>query len=660
MGKRRTLAHGRRWASAVAPLVACSALWPASAGAAPKTYEVNSTGDPVPGACTNADCTLREAFRAANAHAGPDVIEVRRNKTYAFTQAIADEDAALSGDLDSLGKLTLRAVGNGQGKAIIDANDFDRALDLFAPATLAGIEVRDGNVLGGTIDDGGGILAQAELTLNRSLVTSSMAVGQGDGIASLGAGSVKLVRSATTQNLHEGVYQEGSGGITLLRSSAIDNGNSGVSNVGGGGVRVIDSQVNGNDNQGVNNFSEGFTRIVGSEVNGNGNQGLNHFADGPVKVVRSEVSGNDNQGIDVFQGEGDVTITRSRVVESANQGISIETEGDVTITRTRVLRSDNQGIQSFGDGAFTVTRSLVKGGGNQGISSFGNGRFTLDRVRVVNSDNQGVESYGTGGTRILRTVVSGSGGSPGVYFDGDGFLLISRSEVTGGDFGGVQMSADVDDPLRIVQTTIAGNQGSGLEVDSAAGAIVTASTISGNHAADDGGGIRVDSGDLTVTRSTIAGNQANGDGGGISSSNLLNTVSLNGVTVARNVSNADDSVGGAGGGLFRLAGAFSVRNSLIVLNNQVSGDADECSGLFDSLGNNLLTELVDCTFGGPNDLVRPNPKVGALKANGGPTKTVALKGGSPAIGKAHKPSSTDRDQRGRKRDADPDIGAFER
>jgi hypothetical protein len=117
---------------------------------------------------------------------------------------------------------------------------------------------------------------------------------------------------------------------------------------------------------------------------------------------------------------------------------------------------------------------------------------------------------------------------------------------------------------------------------------------------------------------------------------------------------------GAGGGLFRSAGAFTVRNSLIVLNDQVDGDADDCAGTFNSLGHKPLTEVVDCTFGGPGDLIRANPKVGALKANGGPTQTIALKRGSPAIGKAHKPSSTTRDQRGRKRDANSDIGAYER
>ena len=46
--------------------------------------------------------------------------------------------------------------------------------------------------------------------------------------------------------------------------------------------------------------------------------------------------------------------------------------------------------------------------------------------------------------------------------------------------------------------------------------------------------------------------------------------------------------------------------------------------------------------------------------NGGPTKTIALKKGSAAIGHAHKPSAPNRDQRGRKRDNNPDTGAFER
>jgi hypothetical protein len=83
-----------------------------------------------------------------------------------------------------------------------------------------------------------------------------------------------------------------------------------------------------------------------------------------------------------------------------------------------------------------------------------------------------------------------------------------------------------------------------------------------------------------------------------------------------------------------------------------------------SLGNNLLSTdgpVGICEgFYGPTDRIRANPKIGKLARNGGPTKTIALKQGSPAIGLAHKPSAPNRDQRGRKRDGNPDAGAFER
>jgi hypothetical protein len=53
-----------------------------------------------------------------------------------------------------------------------------------------------------------------------------------------------------------------------------------------------------------------------------------------------------------------------------------------------------------------------------------------------------------------------------------------------------------------------------------------------------------------------------------------------------------------------------------------------------------------------------DPKLGALKANGGPTKTVAIAKQSPAVNHGTKPAPK-RDQRGKKRDNKPDIGAYE-
>jgi hypothetical protein len=57
--------------------------------------------------------------------------------------------------------------------------------------------------------------------------------------------------------------------------------------------------------------------------------------------------------------------------------------------------------------------------------------------------------------------------------------------------------------------------------------------------------------------------------------------------------------------------------------------------------------------------LRANPKIGVLKSHGGPTQTIALLKGSPAIGRAGQ-TAPSRDQRGHRRDRHPDIGAFER
>jgi hypothetical protein len=211
--------------------------------------------------------------------------------------------------------------------------------------------------------------------------------------------------------------------------------------------------------------------------------------------------------------------------------------------------------------------------------------------------------------------------------------------------------------------------GGGIYSIAAGTLVISGSTISGNQAVgggSNGGGLHVDGPTVRITNSTISGNRTTLNGGGINAQDGAD-VTLNAVTVVRNVADDDGliPVGLGGGGLYRLSSAgFDVRNSLIALNlSNVTPNDCEGDTPFDSLGNNLLstksTGLCE-GFDGPNDKVRSNPKIGTLKRNGGPTKTVALKRGSAAIGNAHKPSVPNRDQRGRKRDNDPDTGAFER
>lgn len=329
---------------------------------------------------------------------------------------------------------------------------------------------------------------------------------------------------------------------------------------------------------------------------------------------------------------------------------------------------------------------------------YGGGIRAEARVSVVDSVIKGNESGSCGGgihthhrfpLRIIRSSVVGNksaqgGGVSNSCFGTGGRLTMIRSTIARnrggidsfGDFvangGGMYFKTAPRFLSTIRNSTFAGNStgpaiddadGGGLYTD-LGGLRVTGSTFSHNRAGDAGGAIEVhDSEPLRLTDTTISGNRARGNGGGIDF--LSGEVSLNAVTVVRNVGNSDGTSGGRGGGILYGDG-LRIENSLVVL-NRIGGTGrgstrNDCAGegALDSLGHNLFSNLSLCELDGPADMVRRNPKLGKLARNGGPTRTVALKKGSPAIGKAKRSTAPGKDQRGRKRDRRPDIGAFER
>ncbi len=200
--------------------------------------------------------------------------------------------------------------------------------------------------------------------------------------------------------------------------------------------------------------------------------------------------------------------------------------------------------------------------------------------------------------------------------------------------------------------------------------VVTASTLASNTAKA-GGGI-ANGGDLTVNNCTLTGNSASGSdgGGGIASYTDSSTV-VGSCTIANNSSSG--SVGG--GGIVNYGGAVGVANTIIALNSS-SFPAPDYSGTVNTGGFNLIgksngsggfTDVTDQkgTIAAPLD-----PKLGLLQYNGGPTDTMAVLSGSPAIDKGKKFSLAD--QRFFPRPFDNpaianavggdgnDIGAFER
>lgn len=224
--------------------------------------------------------------------------------------------------------------------------------------------------------------------------------------------------------------------------------------------------------------------------------------------------------------------------------------------------------------------------------------------------------------------------------------------------------------VAVVNNTSAG-VGGGIAIYGAnTTATITNNTISGNRTTGQGdpqyygsGAGIYNNGTLRITNSTISGNQASGWAGGLLTYNLTE---LNNVTVTGNLANSDN-VGndGRGGGIARENpnAPFRLWNTLIYGNSGSSPDCSSGTGSLQSGDYNLIGNLTSCTLTGDtaHNLIGVNPLLGALANNGGPTQTLMLLPGSPAINAGNNATCAVNDQRGvpRPQNGTCDIGAVE-
>ena len=197
-------------------------------------YVPTKTADGNDGAC-DADCSLRDAVSAANAHAGEDVI-LLHSGTDALTLA-GNEDAGAAGDLDLLGDLVV--MGDGADDTIVDGGAVDRILQVHGGVTveLRDLALRNGRSAGA----GGAVLNEGTLIVERCLFSgnrSATAAGDGGAIASVGTSSQLTVdQSALVSNQAQargGAILVG-GTATLRNVTVADN----LAGTEGGGVYVI-------------------------------------------------------------------------------------------------------------------------------------------------------------------------------------------------------------------------------------------------------------------------------------------------------------------------------------------------------------------------------------------------------------------------------------
>ncbi len=194
---------------------------------------------------------------------------------------------------------------------------------------------------------------------------------------------------------------------------------------------------------------------------------------------------------------------------------------------------------------------------------------------------------------------------------------------------------------------------------------LTNCTVSGNSAGTFGGGLLDASGHntTTLTNCTVSGNSAKQWRPG-----LVNT---DGTTTLTNCTVSGNSADNKGGGLYEFDSSFSTLNigNTIVAVNTAGTSGPDATGTFVSQGNNLIGKTDGSSGWVGSDLTgtiaRPfDPLLAPLANYGGPTQTMALLPGSPAIdagSNALIPAGVTTDQRGLPRIVNTvvDIGAFE-
>jgi len=238
------------------------------------------------------------------------------------------------------------------------------------------------------------------------------------------------------------------------------------------------------------------------------------------------------------------------------------------------------------------------------------GRVTLDgggatQMFVVNS-----------GVTVYLTALTLSSGHAFTY---DGTYS--------GDCGGAIFNYGA---VTVTNSTFSGNHAdSGGAVCSSGTVTVFNSTFSGQRSDQFGGAIGNDvNGTVTITTSTFSGNSAGSYGGAIF--NEGNMTVLNS-TFSTNLSASGTSGGGDYGGAILNNNNATLQLGGTVISSSPGGACFQIGAITD-LGYNIVPDG-NCPSGGTGDIQSASPGLdpNGLRNNGGPTQTIALQSGSPAI-----------------------------
>lgn len=591
------------------------------------TFTVTNTDDAGAG-------SLRQAILDANSNPGHDTITFGGGATGQITLSTGQLEITDSVSILGPGAQTLAVSGNDASRVFYMWNSLS-TIDV----SISGLTIRDGNAA-----DGAGIAAWGEnLTLADVVVTGNVAAGDGGGVlfygnesqASLSISDSEISGNNASYN-GGGLYSWSADSITLTNVAVTGN----TSGSDGGGVSLSTYYAS----------EVAFTltdSTVSDNYGGDDGGGLFLYGAGPATISNVSITGNeagDDGGGALFYDGGEITVENSTIsgntADSDGGGAFFyENQGAISITNTQVTGNhatygDGGGLRFYETGDVEVSGSVISGNSAEGD---GGGAHFYNSY------------YGAGVTITDTQVVDNDAG-----YDGGGLFLYDLGDVT------------------IVTSTVADNTaeyGGGIFAEDLAGLEVSRSTISGN-AAGLGGGLFATSGSyysyapgampVVVENSTVSGNSSEYIGGGIALTGYVQGA-VRHTTVSGNTAEV------AGGGVVVPYGAEAVIEHTILANGSASFGPDLAAQDPDAVtvSWSLIEQVDDDTLftDGGGNVLEVDPKLGALRSNGGTTQTHLPQSYSPVIDAGDPefsppPSS---DQRGKDRvvGGRVDIGSVE-
>ena len=353
--------------------------------------------------------------------------------------------------------------------------------------------------------------------------------------------------------------------------------------------------------------------------------------DGPGADVLT-VSGNNTSGVFNIASDTVVTMSGLTIIDgNGTYGGGVYNGGTLTITNTTFIGNS----AAFGGAIY----SRAGGDALNGVLTLSGDTFSDNSATA---ESGAIDNWAGGVLTVTDDIFMGNsapyGGAIGNEWGSVAVTNSTFSDNTASTAGGAIINY---------------NPGDGFSNSLS----VVGSTISGNTAVN-GGGIANGAPDtLSLTNDTITGNSVTGSGGGLFD---YGTTTLADCTVSGNSA-------ANGGGLSDSGTNSEILANTIVAGNTATLSGPDAYGTFISDGNNLIGETDESSGWIGSDLTgsmaQPlDPMLAPLAYYGGPTETIALLSGSPAIGAGNHaliPAGVITDQRGFALKTPPDIGAFQ-